>query len=84
MGSAPEMLWPRTSFRLQCDVVEWICKHIPRWNPISFNGYNLREAGTDAVGEVAIAIANGADIVRVHDVQAMVRVARMTDAIVRA
>lgn len=58
VGSAPEMLWPRTSFRLQCDVLEWICKHLPRWNPISFNGYNLREAGTDAVGEVAIAIAN--------------------------
>lgn len=32
---------------------------------------------------VAIAIANGADIVRVHDVQAMYRVARMTDAMVR-
>jgi dihydropteroate synthase len=32
---------------------------------------------------VAIAIAHGADIVRVHDVKAMVRVARMTDAIVR-
>lgn len=32
---------------------------------------------------VAIAIARGADIVRVHDVQAMVRVARVTDAIVR-
>jgi methylmalonyl-CoA mutase N-terminal domain/subunit len=58
VGSAPEMLWPHTSFRLQCDVIEWICKHVPRWNPISFNGYNLREAGTDAVAEVAIAIAN--------------------------
>ena len=32
---------------------------------------------------VAIGIANGADIVRVHDVQQMVRVCRMTDAIVR-
>ena len=31
----------------------------------------------------AIAIANGADIVRVHDVRQLVRVARMTDAIVR-
>jgi dihydropteroate synthase len=31
----------------------------------------------------AIAIANGADIIRVHDVRQMVRVARMTDAIVR-
>lgn len=32
---------------------------------------------------VALAIANGADIVRVHDVAAMARVARMTDAVVR-
>ena len=29
------------------------------------------------------AIMNGADIIRVHDVEAMVRVARMTDAVVR-
>lgn len=40
-----------------------------------------RVEGTAAT--VAIAIANGADIVRVHDVKAMVRVARMSDAIVR-
>jgi dihydropteroate synthase len=40
-----------------------------------------RLEGTAAT--VAISIANGADIVRVHDVRAMVRVARMTDAIVR-
>ena len=33
---------------------------------------------------VAVAIANGADIVRVHDVAEMAQVARMTDAIVRA
>ncbi|MBC8246759.1 MAG: methylmalonyl-CoA mutase [Deltaproteobacteria bacterium] len=58
VGSAPEILLPQASFRLQCDVIEWICKNIPRWNPISFNGYNLREAGTDAVTEVAVAIAN--------------------------
>ena len=32
---------------------------------------------------VALAIANGADMVRVHDVAAMVRTARMTDAVVR-
>lgn len=40
-----------------------------------------RLEGTAAT--VAIAIANGADVVRAHDVRAMVRVARMTDAIVR-
>jgi dihydropteroate synthase len=53
----------------------------------SFIGYTLdlppdqRLEGTAAA--VAVGIARGADIVRVHDVKAMVRVARMTDAIVR-
>ena len=40
-----------------------------------------RLEGTAAA--VALAVANGADIVRVHEVQAMTRVARMSDAIVR-
>ena len=40
-----------------------------------------RVEGTGAT--VAVSICNGADIVRVHDVKEMVRVARMTDAIVR-
>ena len=40
-----------------------------------------RLEGTAAT--VALAIAGGADVVRVHDVRAMSRVARMSDAIVR-
>jgi dihydropteroate synthase len=40
-----------------------------------------RIEGTAAT--VAISIANGADIVRVHDVKQMARVCKMTDAIVR-
>lgn len=53
----------------------------------SFIGYTLnlppdqRIEGTAAA--IAIGIDRGADIVRVHDVEMMVRVARMTDAIVR-
>ena len=53
----------------------------------SFIGYTLdlppdeRVEGTAAA--VAVSIDRGADIVRVHDVEVMVRVARMTDAIVR-
>lgn len=53
----------------------------------SFIGYALdlppaqRLEGTAAA--VAIGIDRGADIVRVHDVVEMVRIARMTDAIVR-
>jgi dihydropteroate synthase len=41
-----------------------------------------RLEGTAAV--ITLAIAGGADLVRVHDVKPMVRVARMADAIVRA
>ena len=40
-----------------------------------------RLEGTAAT--VALAVAGGADVVRVHDVRAMVRVARMSDAVVR-
>ena len=53
----------------------------------SFIGYTLdlppdeRVEGTAAT--VAIAIARGADIIRVHDVKVMARVAKMTDAIVK-
>jgi dihydropteroate synthase len=54
----------------------------------SFIGFTLdlpadqRMEGTAAT--IAIGIARGADIVRVHDVREMARVAKMTDAIVRA
>ncbi len=58
IGSAPEILPPRHSFRIQCDVIEQASSLLPRWNPVSYNGYNLREAGTDAVTEVGVAIAN--------------------------
>ena len=53
----------------------------------SFIGYTLnlppdqRVEGTAAA--VGIGIARGADVVRVHDVETMARVAKMTDAIVR-
>jgi len=42
---------------------------------------NQRVEGTAAT--VAVGIARGADIIRVHDVREMARVAKMTDAIVR-
>lgn len=54
----------------------------------SFVGYTLnlppeeRLEGTAAA--VALCIDRGADIVRVHDVQAMVRVAALSDAVVRS
>lgn len=46
-------------------------------------GLPVEERLEGTAATVAISIANGADIVRVHDVREMARVARMTDAIVR-
>ncbi|MBC7105329.1 MAG: methylmalonyl-CoA mutase, partial [Firmicutes bacterium] len=55
---APAVLPPAASFKLSTDVVEFCTLHVPRWNPISYTGYNYREAGVDAVQEVAIVLAN--------------------------
>ncbi|NIR14771.1 MAG: methylmalonyl-CoA mutase, partial [Desulfobacterales bacterium] len=55
---APEVLPPKFSFKLSCDAIEYCAKHAPRWNPISFAGYNYREAGCTAIQEVAFVIAN--------------------------
>jgi len=46
-------------------------------------GLPVEERLEGTAATVAISIANGADIVRVHDVKEMVRVARMADAVVR-
>lgn len=46
-------------------------------------GLPVEERVEGTAATVAVAIVQGVDIVRVHDVRAMARVARMTDAIVR-
>lgn len=46
-------------------------------------GLPVEERLEGTLATLAVAIANGADIVRVHDVKAAVRTARVTDAIVR-
>jgi dihydropteroate synthase len=46
-------------------------------------GLPVEERLEGTAATVALAIAGGADIVRVHDVKEMVRVARMADAVVR-
>lgn len=44
---------------------------------------DMEERLEGTASTVALAIANGVDVVRVHDVQSMVRVAKMADAVVR-
>lgn len=56
--TAPQVLQPAASFKLSTDIVEYCCRCVPRWNPVSYTGYNYREAGADAVQEVAIMFAN--------------------------
>lgn len=55
---SPELLPPAFSFKLCCDAVEFCTSHVPRWNPVSFAGYNYREAGCSAAQEIAFVIAN--------------------------
>jgi len=55
---APGVLPPEASFKLSCDAIEFCTKYVPRWNPISFAGYNYREAGCTAPQEIAFCIAN--------------------------
>jgi methylmalonyl-CoA mutase N-terminal domain/subunit len=62
--SASEYIPPRDDFRVQCDNIEFIRKNVPRWNFITLNGYNLREWGTSGITEMAVAIANGIEILK--------------------
>lgn len=47
------------SMRLITNIFQYCSQHIPKWNTISISGYHIREAGSDAVQEVAFTLANG-------------------------
>ena len=71
--SGSEYIPPKDCFRIQCDNIEFIRKNVPQWNFITINGYNLREFGTSAITEMAVAVSNGIEILdelvrRGHDV----------------
>ncbi|MCH7737315.1 MAG: methylmalonyl-CoA mutase, partial [Chloroflexi bacterium] len=55
---------PGPSMRLVTDTVEYATRHIPRWNPISISGYHIREAGSNAIQELAFTLADGFEYVR--------------------
>ena len=55
---------PAPSMRLVTDTVEFAAKRVPRWNPISISGYHIREAGSNAVQELAFTLADGFEYVR--------------------
>jgi methylmalonyl-CoA mutase (EC 5.4.99.2) len=55
---------PEPSMRYTIDIIEYAAKNIPKWYSISISGYHIREAGADAVLEVAFTLADGIEYVR--------------------
>jgi methylmalonyl-CoA mutase N-terminal domain/subunit len=50
---------PEPSMRLVTDMVEFCARELPRFHPISISGYHIREAGSNAVQELAFTLMNG-------------------------
>jgi methylmalonyl-CoA mutase N-terminal domain/subunit len=50
---------PQQAMRIITDVFAWTNENVPDWNTISISGYHMREAGSNAVQEVAFTLGNG-------------------------
>jgi len=50
---------PRPALQFAVDVIEYCATSLPGWEPIEFCGYHIRDSGSTAIQEVAIALANG-------------------------
>jgi len=50
---------PEPSMRLVVDMIEFCSRELPRWHPVSISGYHIREAGSNAIQELAFTLANG-------------------------
>ncbi|AHL22689.1 acyl-CoA mutase large subunit family protein [Thermococcus nautili] len=55
---------PQPSMRLTTDIIMYCAENIPKWNSISISGYHIREAGANAVQEVAFTLADGIEYVK--------------------
>ncbi len=58
------MIPPAPAVKLNCDVIEFCAREMPRWNPVSISGYHIREAGATAVQELAFTLADGVEYVQ--------------------
>jgi methylmalonyl-CoA mutase N-terminal domain/subunit len=50
---------PKPAVKLTTDIIEYCARHLQKWNPISISGYHIREAGANAVQELAFTIYDG-------------------------
>jgi len=49
---------PNPSMRIITDVFEYCSKEMPNFNTISISGYHIREAGANAIQEIAFTLSN--------------------------
>jgi len=49
---------PKFSMKLVTDIFEFCDENMPFWNTISISGYHMREAGSDAIQELAFTFSN--------------------------
>ena len=50
---------PEPHLRLIVDMVDFCRTNVPQWNTISISGYHIREAGANAIQELAFTLADG-------------------------
>jgi len=55
---------PQHSMRIITDLFRYCSENLPRWNTISISGYHVREAGANAVQEVAFTLSNAISYVQ--------------------
>ncbi|HZC89004.1 MAG TPA: methylmalonyl-CoA mutase family protein [Nitrososphaera sp.] len=55
---------PKPSMRIIGDMIEYCSKNVPQWYPISISGYHMREAGCNAVQELAFTFANAIEYIK--------------------
>jgi methylmalonyl-CoA mutase N-terminal domain/subunit len=49
---------PEPSIKLVLDIVEHCAHHVPKWNTLNITGYHFREAGANAIQELAFTLAD--------------------------
>ena len=54
---------PKPSIRLIGDMIQYCSKNVPQWYPISISGYHMREAGSNAIQELAFTFANAIEYI---------------------
>ncbi len=54
---------PKPSLRLIGDMIQYCSSNVPQWYPISISGYHIREAGSNAVQELAFTFANAIEYI---------------------